>query len=317
LNTQLVGPTLSVQDSPFPLYESQFTSYADKHWLVDGTAWDKAYYYDRGLNHFTYWIRSGNLLYWKRAIDLALDYRINYIEANAYRPSAHWMLLEGLAAHYWLTGDEKSRVAVVQSADLMTAGFTPARMADTTYQYSEGRIVARALVASLLSWELGDTSQDWGTKTTAYAQAIATTQRADGSYGWPVWCRLQSNFMVGLQNDALIKYYERHTASPTVITTVKRAVDYMRKSSWVPAEQSFRYMDGICSDPTNDLLLAPDLNMLIVNGPAFVGAKSGDRSYIAFADSIAVGAMNKAWLDGSKQFNQQYYDSHQYLWYRR
>jgi hypothetical protein len=85
----------------------------------------------------------------------------------------------------------------------------------------------------------------------------------------------------------------------------------------VPAEQSFRYMDGICSDPTNDLLLAPDLNMLIVNGPAFVGAKSGDRSYNAFADSIAVGAMNKAWLDGSKQFNQQYYDSHQFLWYRR
>lgn len=316
INAQLVGPTVSVQESPFTRYESDFTAFAEKHFQLDGTAWDRAYYYDRALNHFTYWIRSGNLVYWQRAIDLALDYRRNYLEANAYGPAPHWMLLEGLAVHYWLTGDEQSRQAVIRSTTNMTAGFTPERMSDPMWEYSEGRILARALMGSLLSWELGDASQDWRTKTTGYAQAVTKTQRADGAYAWPVWCYMQSNYMVGLQNDALIKYYERHTADPTVIATVKRAVDYMRTSSWVGAEQSFTYMDGICPN-VGDRTLAPDLNMLIVTGPAFVGAKTGDRSYIAFADSVAAGAMEKAWLDGSKQFNQQYYDSHQYLWYRR
>ena len=316
LSTLLVGPTVSVQDSPIPQYETQFMTYAEKHFQLDGSAWDRANYYDRALNHFTYWIRSGNLVYWRRAIDLALDYRRNYIEANNFNPSPHWMLLEGLAVHYWLTGDEQSRQAVMQSAANMTAGYTPERMANPLYEYSEGRILARALLGSLLSWELGDISQDWRTKTTAYAQAVSKTQRADGAYAWPAWCYLQSNYMVGLQNDAMIKYYERHTADPTVVTTVKRAVDYMRTSSWLPLERSFAYMDGTCPN-VGDRTAAPDLNMLIVTGPAFIGAKTGDRSYIAFADSIATGAMDKAWLDGSKQFNQQYYNSHQWLWYRR
>jgi hypothetical protein len=55
----------------------------------------------------------------------------------------------------------------------------------------------------------------------------------------------------------------------------------------------------------------------MVAGPAFLGARTGQRQYLAFADSIADGAIRGAWLDGSKQFNQQYYDSYLWLWYRR
>jgi hypothetical protein len=122
--------------------------------------------------------------------------------------------------------------------------------------------------------------------------------------------------MVGMQNDAMIKYYERVQADPAIITTIRKSVDYMSSIAWRPLQQGFSYMDIPCL-PTDDMSPMFDLNMLIVTGYAFTGAKTGQRSYIATADSIASGAMTSSWLDGSKQFNQQYYDSHQWLWYRK
>ncbi|MBU6365087.1 MAG: hypothetical protein KJT01_02640 [Gemmatimonadetes bacterium] len=316
LSTGLVGPTISVADNPNTLYESQFRTFADQHWAANGAQWEYSNYYDRASNHFAYWIRSGDLEYWKRAVALAINYRDQYLAGSGFNPSPHWMALEGVAMHYWLTGDPASRTAVVNSAGRATAAFSPAALANPTGEYIEGRIQARMLVASLLAWELGDTSDGWAAKTTAYVNNIMSLQQPDGRYAWPNWCSHQGNFMVGLQNDALIKYYERHTANPAVVTTIRRAVDYLHQSSWRPASRAFTYIDVQCTGP-DDLLPVPDLNMLIVNGFAFVGRQTGDRRYVAVADSIADGAMAGAWLAGSKQFNQQYYDSYQYLWYRR
>ena len=316
VSTQLVGPTITVAENPGATYEAQFQTFSDKHWLAEGAQWDQANYYDRALSHFTYWMRSGDLKYWQRAVQLALNYRTQYIEASGFGPSPHWMLLEGLAAHYWLTGDTLSRTAVIKSIARVWQGFTPTNMADPTYAYIEGRIQARMMVGSLLAWELGDTGQDWKALATAYKNNMITLQRADGSYAWPNWCGHQANFMVGMQNDAMIKYHERVQADPAIITTIRKSVDYMSSIAWRPLQQGFSYMDIPCL-PTDDMSPMFDLNMLIVTGYAFTGAKTGQRSYIATADSIASGAMTSSWLDGSKQFNQQYYDSHQWLWYRK
>jgi uncharacterized protein YjdB len=317
IGTGIVGPTISVaENAPFVIYENQFRTFAEQHWQATGAQWETSNYYDRASNHFAYWMRSGELEYWKRAVALALNYRVQYLQGSGFNPSPHWMALEGVALHYWLTGDPASRTAVVNSAGRATAAFSPGALASPTGEYIEGRIQARMLLASLLAWELGDTSDSWGTKTTAYATNIMTLQRTDGGYSWPNWCNRQGNFMVGLQNDALIKYYERHTANPAVVTTIRKAVDYLHRTSWRPASRAFTYMDVQCTGP-DDQLPTPDLNMLIVNGFAFVGRQTGDRRYVAVADSVADGAVAGTWLAGSKQFNQQYYDSHQYLWYRR
>jgi hypothetical protein len=316
LSTQIAGPTIPVSESPLPQYESQFTTYAEKHFQTDGVQWEYANYYDRALNHFVYWMRSGNVTYWKRALDLVRNYRTGYLEANNYDSVPHWLLVEGLALHYWFTGDTLSRTAVLRSAARATIAYNPIMLGDPNGLYIEGRIEARMLLASLFAWELGDTSQDWKAKAATYAKNIMTLQRTDGSYSWPNWCGRQGNYMVGLQNDALIKYFERVTADPAIIPTIQKAVDYIYRTSWRPANRAFAYMDAQCGSP-DDLLPSPDLNMLLVNGFAFIGKQTGNRQYIAVADSIAEGAIAGAWLSGSKQFNQQYYDSHQYLWYRR
>ncbi|MBU6367016.1 MAG: hypothetical protein KJT01_12465, partial [Gemmatimonadetes bacterium] len=275
LGTGIVGPTIPVADNPNAAFDAQFRAFADQHWQANGAQWEQANQYDRALNHFAYWMRSGDLAYWTRAVAIARDYRDRYLAPSGFNPSPHWMALEGVALHYWLTGDSASRLAVLRSAGRLTAAFPPAELAKVGGQYTEGRIQARVLVASLLAWELGDASDDWGGKASAYAANMAALQRTDGSYGWPNWCDHQSNAMVGLQNDALIKYYERHTATPAVVATVKRAVDYLHRVSWRPASRAFTYTDVPCTGP-DDLLPMPDLNMLIVNGFAFVGRQTGD-----------------------------------------
>ncbi len=316
ISTGIVGPTVPSSESPNIQYELQFRSFSEKHYLQDGSNWETANYYDRAYNHFAFWARTGEVKYWIRAVDLALNYRKNYLEANAYGPSPHWSLLEGQQLHYWLTGDDKSRKAVIETARRMTTAYTPSLMASPASPYNEGRIQARVLMSSLLAWELGDSTDNWGAKSTAYVRGIIGLQQADGRWSWPNWCGRQSNYMVGLQNDALIKYYERFATDPTIVRSVQLAVDYIHRVSWYPSTKNIGYVDGTCPN-IGDNQPTADLNMLIVTGYAFVGARTGNRTYIARADSIADGAIAGAWLDGSKQFNQQYYDSHQYLWYRR
>jgi hypothetical protein len=305
-----------VAENPNTTFDTQFRAFAEQHWQAVGAQWEQANQYDRAFNHFTFWVRSGEVSYFTRAVALALDYRDRYLAPSGFNPSPHWMALEGVALHYWLTGDPASRTAVLHSAGRSTAAFSPSALALPGGQYTEGRIQARVLVASLLAWELGDTTDDWSGKAAAYAANIMALQRPTGGYAWPNWCDHQSNAMVGLQNDALIKYYERHTATPAVVTTIRRAVDYLYRSSWRPASRAFTYTDVECTGP-DDLRPVPDLNMLVVNGFAFVARHTGNRWYTAVADSVAEGATAGAWLGGGKQFNQYYYDSHQYLWYRR
>ncbi len=316
INSAFFGPTVPVIASPKPEYEFLYQYFAEQHWTEDGAQWEFANYYDRVLNHAAYWARSGNVQFWKRSMLMALNFRTQYIEPSGYGPSPHWMLLEGLAAHYWMTGDTLSRRAVINSTIRVTAGFTPENMGKPDYAYIEGRIGARMLLGSLLTWELGDSTQDWKAKTTAYKNDLLTLQRADGSYAWPNWCGHQGNYMVGMANDALIKYYERLTKDPAIIATIKKSVDHIYASSWIPSLRTFTYMDVHGCIPEG-MDPSPDLNMLIVNGFAFTGAKTGAPTYIAMSDSIADGAMLGSWLPGSKQFNQFFYDSFQWLWYRR
>jgi len=316
LLSSLPGGAIPAAGSPFPTYESQFVTYSDRHFATEGVQWEQANYYDRAFSHYVYWMRSGVPEYWKRATALALDYRIKYLEAYGFNPPPHWMLLEGIAWHYWLTGDEASRQAVIRTAQQLVFLYPAAQLANPAGEYIEGRIQARLLLGTLLGLWVGDNTRDWGSLATQYARAIQATQRSDGSFSWPNWCGFQGNYMVGLQNDALIKYYEGFVPDTSLISTIRRSIDYLRRTAWSSSQQAFGYMTGVCpnvGDPTP----AVDLNMLMVAGPAFLGARTGQRQYLAFADSIADGAIRGAWLDGSKQFNQQYYDSYLWLWYRR
>ena len=315
VGSQLVGPTVAVAGSPFPTYESQFVQFSDQHWNATGANWEQGNYYDRALNHYAYWVRSGQVKYWQRATALAVNYRRGYLEANGYGASPHWSQLEGLALHYWLTGDERSRTAVVQTATRLSDAYTVALMGQPNYSYNEGRIQQRVLMGCLLAGQLGDTSRDWGGRADGYVNGILAIQRADGSYSWSNWGGYQANYMVGLQNDALIKYYEQRSADPRVLSGVKRALDYMWSTQWVSGAQAFQYVSG--QAPTGGTDPAADLNGLI--GPAYgwVYARTGDATYKTRGDAVLQGGIAGAYLAGQKQYNQQYYSTFNYLGWRR
>ena len=62
---------------------------------------------------------------------------------------------------------------------------------------------------------------------------------------------------------------------------------------------------------------AADLNMLIVNGFGFVYKHTGDETYLQRGDVVFEGGVEGNWLEGSKQFNQQYASSYNYIAYTR
>lgn len=316
--TELFGKTVPVLASSAVKYESQFQQFAEDRWRADGFDWGLSNYYDRAQNHFVYWGRSGDAKYWSRAAAIAVDYRVRYLEANYFGPVPHWMNLEGLALHYWLTGDESSRRAVTTTAMRMTGTFTPA-VVGPGGDWREGRIVQRMLVAAILAKELGDSTQDWVSVSTQYKNAAIRAQNSDGSYSYPGgWNGGQGNFMVGLVNSALIKYYERIAADTSIVTSIRKSADYLWTTQWLPAAGAFQYASKELTPdpgfPWNSA--APDLNMLLVNSFAWVGNQLRSTVYRDRADVIARGAIDGAWLGGSKQFNQQFYDSHHYLYYR-
>lgn len=319
VGTGLVGPTVTLNEAPsspavFQEYESQFVQFSDYHWNLSGEDWEQGNYYDRALNHYAYWVRGGDVKYWQRATALAVNYRRNYLENSGFAPSPHWAQLEGLAVHYWLTGDERSRTAVVRAAGFMADGFTVADMGRADYIYNEGRIQQRVLMGCLLSWLLADASRDWGALADGYVSGIIGLQSADGSYAWPNWEGYQSNYMVGLQNDALIKYHLWRQADSRIPGTVKRALDYLWTTQWVASAQAFQYVSGNTATGGTDP--ASDLNLLIGPSYGWYYKVSGDATYRTRGDAVFAGAVEDAYLQGSKQFNQQYYSSFNYLSWR-
>ncbi|PVE20440.1 hypothetical protein DC522_32380, partial [Microvirga sp. KLBC 81] len=117
-----------------------------------------------------------------------------------------------------------------------------------------------------------------------------------------------------LLNDTLIDYYTTYEADPRILTAVKKSLDYIWQTCWDEASQSFMYVEsansfGEVREP------APDLNNLISSGFGWLYKMTGDATYKERGDKVFAGGVNGAWLDGSKQFNEQYASSLKYLAY--
>lgn len=316
--TSIVGTTIPVTASPsspafFTKYEEAFRTYGDKRWPTEGGVWVHNYY-DRALIWYAWWARTGNPEYWRRGTVDALAYRRDYLEANGYQASAHWSQLEGLAIHYLTTGDEQSRYAVGRVGKMFDGHL---RELDLTANV-EGRVQARTILAYLTAWRIGALSdeRDWTAYVEQAVDKTLSTQRADGSYRFRVWCDEQSNYMTGLVNDALIKVYEEFRPDSRIPAAVRRSLDFTWSSQWLPEQRAFKYLSAPCPDAGGDEA-APDLNMFVGTPFGWYYKISGDATYKTRGDEIFQGAIESAWLDGSKQFNQQYYSSFRYLAYRR
>ncbi|HET7459452.1 MAG TPA: hypothetical protein VFJ74_17500 [Gemmatimonadaceae bacterium] len=317
LRTGIVGPSVTVAEAramggAFAQYEANFARYADQHWTTEGANWSDDYY-DRALIYYTWWARSGNPEYWRRATLFATNYRRDYLEKNQYFASPHWSQLEGLEKHYLLTGDEASRTAVWRTAVVLRDGFQKSLVSNW-----DPRIRGRVLLGYLLAWRLQSPGGEWAHLIDDALTRILGTVGADGSVRQYTPCgTMQNNFMVGLQNDALIKVHAYYRADSRILPAVKRSVDYMWRTQWRPSAQGFLYLSGDCSRAgEGGMTPAPDLNNMIVSGFGWIYRQTGDTSYRTRGDEAFAAGVAKAWLDGSKQFNEQYTDSPRYLFDR-
>jgi hypothetical protein len=321
VTTELSGPTVTVTRSrlagaAYARYEADFAQFADYHWKLQGANWTEDYY-DRALIYYAFWLRSANPEYFRRATLLAVAYRTQYLEPNDYGSSPHWSQLEGLEQHYLLTGDEKSRVAIARVAEVMNAYHSA--LADTVNStWLENRIQARVLQSYLLALRLtaeGPKALDWKALLDDGLNRTLQTQRADGSYGFPNTCYASLNYMAGVLNDVMIKMYTLYRADERIPSAIRKSADYMWRTQWLDDARAFKYVSADC-EGTGGPTPAPDLNNLIVTSFSWTAQQSGDGTYEQRAEQIFAGAVNGGFIDGTKQFNQEYTTSFRHLSYR-
>jgi hypothetical protein len=327
--TGLVGPTVTTAStaasdpagSMVARYEADFRTYSDQLWTANGAAWAENYY-DRAMIYYAWWMRTGEVEYWRRATAMALAYRKDYLEVNNYNSSAHWLQIEGVELHYLLTGDEASRTAVGRLGDLFNLPYYMTNLGDLSAEM-DNRIQARVLLALLTSWKLDAPSQAgnvWSALLPVALTKILASQGVDGAYRFSrttMQCGYNKPFMVGLLNDALIKYSAAYSADARIPGAVQRAVDYMWTYDWNPTARAFVYLDGPCPGYDDNQIPAPDLNNLIVSGFGWTYQQTRQTVYRDRGEAIFGGGVTQAWLAGSKQFNESYTNSFHYLQYRR
>jgi hypothetical protein len=119
--------------------------------------------------------------------------------------------------------------------------------------------------------------------------------------------------MDGMLNEALIQYYTVYRADPRILASVQANTNWMW-SQWLPASRAFKYVPADCA-ATGTAGPVPELNNLIVNGYAWVYAMTGDQTARSRALAAFQGGVEQSFLQGSKQFNQQYSVGWRYFGY--
>jgi hypothetical protein len=156
--------------------------------------------------------------------------------------------------------------------------------------------------------ELGN--RDAATLLPALLDRLLASQQPSGEFTG-TRMRQKSPFMTGLLHDALIAYHDLFHPDSRIVPAIRYSLDHMWQH-WRAAEGGFVYDPGRADNTADDLKPAPDLNMLIVNGFGFVYRHTRIPLYRNRGDTVFAGGVAGAWLDGGKQWNQQYCQGYKY-----
>ena len=324
LGLDLVGPTSAVGDQFSRAYDANFERWGNAEWQTFRTSFDRGLtpdeavsfnYYDRALANYAWWVRTANPEYWKRATYYVMGYRERYMHPNDYRVQPHNIQVEGLELHYLLTGDPESQRGVGRIAQYYATVWLP-QLDSTNGRYLEARIQARTLDGLLSAYRLDLSAGDYRAMARRALDEILSTQRSDGAYTYRNLCDGQYNYMTGLLNDALIRYYTVLDDDSRIVKAIGKSLDYMWNTQWVGPAGAFKYASTQCPGKAGTTP-SPDLNLLIVNGFGWYGRVTGRREYLDHGDIIFQSGVQQAYLKGRKQFNENYAHSFRYLSYRR
>jgi hypothetical protein len=310
--TTTIAPGSSIPIPDRALWESQMQSFGRIHCdqgEIQRTGTDESgvWYYD-GIRTFQQIADYTGDPSWRLCAD--------YVKA-VYRPLAlggggqvpGWQVFpHGLAEDFRSTGDALSRSAVVslatQSAWAPQGGDADAEMSRETayliHAYMKAIEVGEArspLLQQAVEFALGHLDQWSGSRIAPYVKP----------------------FMVGLTFEALIAYEERF-GDGRILPAIQRTADWLWDEAWHPATRSFFYISckpgsqavtdeciGLPREPS------PDLNLLIAPAYAWLYRRLGEVRFQQRGDEIFSGGVRGAWLDGGKQFSQNYRWSFDYI----
>jgi Purple acid Phosphatase, N-terminal domain len=252
-----------------------------------------------------------------------------------------WNLFPNSSAMYYLrTGDAVAKQTAINlgSHHLPNGG----KAGDVMWQYFNidsydgQRPVAYSLDAALAKWQVQGGVMETADEPQVrrfvdvllgYLDQNINYSAEDGAYGtaahpqsYPqgvIW----RSFMIGLNMEALIEYYEYqkelgHTPDPRIPLVIKSALDFLWSKLWNPKSASFRY-NGV-EIPWNQNDAVSDLNQLVCGAFAWYWAKSGEDTYREHGDTCFSSGMNSTGgiYFAGKDFGQEFKWSFDYLGWR-
>jgi hypothetical protein len=270
-------------------------------------------------------------------------YRDNYVEQSAADGGGYgavpgyWAFTDGLRRDFEMSGDTRSKTAVDQLAKhaAFCSETVPLEWTDSA---SLMREVAYCLNAHLDNEALGAGLAARADLRLAQLldhidATITGRYKAEQDADVPDICKAKTYaqpFYIGLVMKTLIEWNSVHPDS-RIQPAIKKAADFMwDKLRYNPtsATAGARFWYGQCSatpgSPWNvwttagGNLPADDLNLLFAPAYAWLYAKTGDAVYRDRGDQIWTVGVNDAAVNGlnSKQFNQNYLWSFDYVKYR-
>ena len=236
-------------------------------------------------------------------------YRDGYVLRNAGAVPGYWNFTTGLRMDYELTKDPASRQAVILLSNAAAYAATRPR--------SRGSPTSREAERS--------PTHCWPIRTRrplARRLGPAASQLRDIVYGhFAQWFgdatylgsgKQFSPFIVALSAHSLIRDWEE-TRDPRCLSTLRQAADWLWLNAWDPKAGGMAYdINGIDGSTKG----AVDLNLLIAPMYAFLYAETGDPKYRDRADALFSAGVHNAYLEGGKQFNQNYWWSFDFVRWR-
>jgi hypothetical protein len=238
----------------------------------------------------------------------------------------YWNFAEGLYIDFKKSGDAVSKDAVhlLATKGAYCSDTVPAEWTAGAHMAREGSFCLLAMIRDeqlgkphrarqdLLTGQLLNMVDLW-----ASYQALAPTAEFDGAPQC-IGKNYFQPFMAGLLMRTLIES-NAVKADPRIPQAIKKLVDFTWAQAWNATDKSFWYENCTNGVGTPWLLSkqgAPDLNLLIAPAFAWLYNNTGDAKYRDQGDAVFAGGVTGAWLDGAKQFNQNYMWSPNYIRWR-
>lgn len=327
--TKLLGPslpaaTVRAMGPIYAQYEDQFAAqlaaHAAEEKLDPGSELDQVtwYYYDRALVLYREAKRTGSTAIMTRAHAAAVMYRNALPNMD---PPMYWQFVQGIGLHYLITNDQASKLAIQRLVKncydpyyLLAINGVPPPGADATDTRSAARVLEGHVVAHHTGVPLypnpWEDTRTYAVMAKWTLDEILKSQNAAGDFVHLFWQK--SPFMVGLLHEAMILYHRLVDADVRILPAIQKSAEFLWANHWRAAGQGFIYDPGQADPGEPNLVAAPDLNMLIAPSFGWLFKQTGVTTWRDRGDLIMKGGVELAWLDGAKQFNQQYCFGPQY-----